>query len=74
MTDLQAFVAEIFEGLVDKEFMEATSHPGHCRCDICLKWWVQMGPDEGPDGEPTFGPFSREEYLAAGGVIEEAAS
>lgn len=72
MTELQAFIAETFKGLVSDDFMEATSHSGHCRCDLCLKWWVDMGPDYDLDGELDFGPFTREEYLAAGGTIPDA--
>lgn len=73
-TPLQNFIAGVFTDLIESDFMEASNHPGSCRCDICLEWWVQMGPDEDSQGEPSFGPFTKEEFLAAGGTIptEEA--
>ena len=47
-------------------FVEATEHDYNCRCDICLKWWVQMGPDLDGSREDAlhFGPFTEQEIEA----------
>lgn len=47
----------------------ASSHPYDCRCDICLQWWVLMGPEDKGDGEWSTGPFTIAEYRAAGGTV-----
>lgn len=47
------------------------SHPDSCRCVICLRFWVLIGAEEVAEGVYHFGPFTQEEYLAAGGVIPE---
>lgn len=47
------------------------SHKRACRCGICLRFWVLVGPEEGDPGEWGFGPFTEEEYIAAGGVIPD---
>ena len=52
---LDAFV-EAFD--IEQDFVDASAHPPHCRCEKCLSWWTHMGPD--PETED-FGPFSREE-------------
>lgn len=51
------------------EAVEAWSHPYTCRCNLCLRGWVLVGPEDLGDGEWGFGPFTREEFLAAGGEI-----
>lgn len=48
-----------------------SSHRGDCRCAMCLRYWVLVGPEEIDAGEWSFGPFTEEEFLAAGGVIPE---
>ena len=67
-TPLQQAIRDMFSDDLDVEFMDATEHPYTCRCESCIKWWVTMGPEEGPDGW-TFGPFTEAEFLAAGGTI-----
>ena len=67
-TPLQQAIRSIFADEISDEFMDATEHSYSCRCKSCIMWWVTMGPEEGPDGW-TFGPFTEEEFLAAGGTI-----
>lgn len=45
---------------------EATQHSGDCRCEMCLEWWRLCGEDDGKPGN--FGPFTKEEIEAAGGL------
>lgn len=40
--------------------LDGSEHPYGCRCDTCLDWWAQMGPDE----DDEFGPFAPEEVYA----------
>lgn len=40
-----------------------SEHPFTCRCQTCLQWWVQMGPDGGETGN--YGPFDEEEVRDA---------
>ena len=40
-------------------FQEASDHNYNCRCDKCLEWWAQMGPDGGDPGD--YGPFTKDE-------------
>lgn len=47
-------------GITD-EFQESSNHPYSCRCDKCLNWWRIMGPDEDDNGDPFYGPFTKEE-------------
>lgn len=57
---------------IDDAVIAGTDHAYNCRCDTCLKWWVAVGPEyEDEDSEPTFGPFTKEEFLTAGGVLRE---
>lgn len=42
---------------INQAIIDASDHPGHCRCDKCREWWASLGPDE--DGN--YGPFSQEE-------------
>lgn len=34
-------------------FDEASNHPYECRCEICLEWWEQIGPEEDGDDVAT---------------------
>lgn len=70
LTPLQQRVASMFKDLVSVDFMEASNHSGSCKCQKCLQWWVQMGPEETSYGW-SFGPFSKEEFTAAGGVVPD---
>jgi len=55
---------------ISPDFAEATSHRYGCRCDSCKQWWVKMGPTEHDvRDEWSYGPFSEEEYVAAGGKV-----
>lgn len=45
---------------LSKEFIAASEHPYWCTCNICRKWWLSMGPEEGNDGAFHFGPFGDE--------------
>lgn len=54
---------------INPDVVDASDHPGYCRCDKCLKWWVAVGPEELDNGVWSFGPFTHEEALAAGGRI-----
>jgi hypothetical protein len=38
-----------------------SSHDFDCRCEVCRKWWKAVGPEEGPNGELTYGPFTKDE-------------
>ena len=44
---------------IEQEFIDASDHPGHCRCEKCLAWWSIMY-DADPDN-PDYGPFTKEE-------------
>ena len=44
-----------------------SDHPYTCKCKICLGWWLMVGPEETETGW-NVGPFTREEFEAAGGV------
>ena len=47
----------------EQEVLDAgSSHNYNCRCDTCLQWWIEVGPDGGEPGE--YGPFSRDEVIA----------
>ena len=39
-------------------------HQYTCRCQVCLNWWVLMGPEDPETGEG-FGPFTKEQIDAA---------
>jgi len=39
-----------------------SAHPFTCRCHLCLRWWVLMGPQDVAGKE--YGPFTEEEVLA----------
>lgn len=28
-----------------KRLDEATEHPYECKCELCLEWWKEMGPE-----------------------------
>lgn len=46
---------------ISESFKYASDHPYNCRCQKCLDWWVDIGPD---GGEPdSFGPFTTEEVM-----------
>lgn len=71
MTALQELVATLANDAgIAPEFMEASYHAYHCKCAICLQWWVRVGPEDTGSGW-SFGPFSRGEYVAAGGVVPD---
>lgn len=46
-------------------------HSYYCRCDICLRYWVLVGPEEVEEGVWRVGPFTIEEFLEAGGKIPQ---
>jgi len=67
LSKLQQFVLDLAkEHGISDDFMAASNHNYRCRCEKCLQWWVEMGPEDDGDGW-SFGPFTLEEYLAAGG-------
>ena len=67
MTGLQQVVRDLAkEHGISADFMDASNHNYRCRCDSCLAWWVGMGAEDTGDGWG-FGPFTLDEYLAAGG-------
>ena len=67
LTPLQQAVRDLaVANGIPADFMDASNHSYQCRCDSCLHWWVGMGPEDDGDGWG-FGPFTLEEYLAAGG-------
>ena len=72
-TPLQQQVQDMFADTVDAEFMESSDHNYRCKCDKCLAWWVEMGPeDEGTSW--SFGPFSESEFIAGGGIVPKEVS
>ena len=67
MTALQKAVRDLaVANGVTADFMDASNHNYRCRCDSCLQWWVKVGAEDTGNGWG-FGPFTLEEYLAAGG-------
>lgn len=69
MTPLQQTIAQWAKDAgVPDVVMEASSHSYHCRCEKCLQWWVACGPEDTGDGWG-FGPFTEDEFIAAGGVV-----
>lgn len=40
---------------------EGSEHRYSCRCETCRRWWKEVGPEIGSDGEPSYGPFTEEE-------------
>jgi len=59
---LQAVVdALVAEGEVSENIVQASDHPYRCRCNFCLAWWAEMGPEEDAYGNPSYGPFSEAE-------------
>ena len=61
------------EPITDEEsesFMEASDHNYRCKCEKCLAWWVEIGPEDDGDGW-SFGPFSEDEFVGAGGIVPE---
>jgi len=58
---IQAFVDYIKDkNNIEPDFVDASDHPGRCRCALCKKWWKTVGADE--DGY--YGPFTKEEIDA----------
>ena len=55
---------------ISDDFAQASDHPYNCRCDKCLDWWYNMGPDD----DQGYGPFSAEEIDAHGARLQDAAS
>jgi hypothetical protein len=43
---------------------QASDHPYHCRCSLCLAWWAAVGREQQGDGTPSYGPFSQQEVAA----------
>lgn len=70
-TPLNNLLAELVQ-VVASDFAIASGHPYTCRCGLCLNWWVKLGPDEGLDGEPHYGPFTTAEVEAATEILEES--
>jgi len=67
---MQAFVESLKQTLnVSNDFVELSDHPYSCRCEKCLQWWVSMGPEDLGHGWG-FGPFTEQEFIKAGGVVE----
>lgn len=31
------------------EFDAASNHPYSCRCDLCKRWWAEVGPEDDDD-------------------------
>ena len=69
-TKLQQQVRDIFAGQISESFMEASDHNYRCKCEKCLAWWVEIGPEDDGDGW-SFGPFSEDEFVGAGGIVPE---
>lgn len=47
---------------VPPEIVIGSDHKYGCRCDVCLKWWIGMGPEDvDENGVLLFGPFSEDE-------------
>lgn len=67
-------IQAILDQMIEQEptlvgLLAGADHPYSCRCAQCLQYWVGVGPEEeGPD-EWGFGPFTREEFEAAGGIV-----
>jgi hypothetical protein len=51
---------------ISKDFAAASNHDLLCRCDLCLAYWLQTGPD--PDNGK-YGPFRDEEIKAYAEVL-----
>ena len=73
-TPLQKVIANIAQNMAEgdpfgaSDFLTASNHPRSCKCNLCLQWLVQMGPDY--DGEQwIFYPFTQEEFIKGGGVV-----
>lgn len=47
--------------VISEKFTAVSNHVYQCRCDICLIWWAQVGPE--PD-EDNYGPFTEAEVEA----------
>lgn len=78
MTQRTPEIQELIDNLIDTMGHETweilhigASHRSDCRCSMCLRYWVLVGPEGDEHGEYTFGPFSKEEFLEAGGVIPD---
>lgn len=70
----QALLNELAKALPEEKrtaIVEGSNHPYTCCCDICLQWWVAMGPEPLDDGIWGFGPFTWEEFEAAGGTVPD---
>jgi hypothetical protein len=52
---------------ITNEFIIASNHDYKCKCDLCLRWWLAVGPEYDEDNRPTFGPFKRITYIIHGG-------
>ena len=65
--NLQRFVDGLAEAAgIEPDFMAASEHPWHCRCQKCLDWWRRLGPDGDDPYEPgAWGPFTYEEIRAS---------
>lgn len=46
---------------IDPKFVDASNHPGECKCDVCLEWWARMPDPEPGDG---YGPFTEAQVKA----------
>ncbi len=65
--DSQDFVTQLTQ-VVGSNFATACGHKYLCRCDLCLDWWMKMGP--GWLDDDTYGPFTVEEVEAAKKVAQ----
>ena len=66
-----AYLEELKQEYGDKTpkgFTFVTVHKHDCKCEQCLRWWVCLGPID-RDGDWDFGPFTRQEFEAGGGVV-----
>lgn len=66
--DLQKVLDSLASGMTPaaRDALEVGSaHPFTCRCDTCLEWWRQIGPEDGEDKEGNYGPFTRAEVLGS---------
>ena len=58
---LQAFLDRLagMDEPTAKMLLEGIGHPGACRCNTCLQWWIACGDDS------DWGPFTTEEITNA---------
>lgn len=58
-------IREVAEALTERltpEQRESWDHSYSCKCNLCLIWWAECGPDGGEAGK--YGPFTRDQVNA----------